>query len=162
VTWLLLFGGRSFFRIITMKKQPIHVPDNMPEAYNYEKPVPFSRGMQVQLPGFTLVFVSGTASVDREGRCAFKGDLAKQARKTFDNLTAVLMAGGAAWKDVVKLTIFLRDMKDYDEFNIVRNAFFREVGLDPFPASTCVEARLCWPDLLCEIEMIAVVPGEPG
>ncbi len=142
-----------------MRKNAIHVPKVMPEAYNYKKPVPFSRGMRVELPGATLLFVSGTASVDAKGRCAHKGDLAGQARKTFRNLTEVLKAGGASWKDVVKLTIFLRDMKDYDEFNIERNAFFRKMGLNPYPASTCVEARLCWPDLLCEIELIAVTGG---
>jgi enamine deaminase RidA (YjgF/YER057c/UK114 family) len=140
-----------------MKKEPIHVPEIMPEAYNYRKPVPFSRGMRVELPGFTLVFVSGTASVNEKGECAHKGDLQAQARKTFENLTRVLESGGADWSKVVKMTIFLRDMKDYDEFNIVRNEFFREVGLDPYPASTCVEARLCWQDLLCEIELIGIV-----
>lgn len=140
-----------------MEKEPIHVPSVMPEAYHYENPVPFSRGMNVKLPGYRLVFVSGTASVDEKGTCAHRGDLKGQARKTFDNLTEVLSAGGATWADVAKMTIFLRDMKDYDEFNVVRNAFFAEQGLSPFPASTCVEARLCWPELLCEIELLAVV-----
>ncbi len=139
-----------------MLKKPVHVPHVMPEAYDYKKPVPFSRAMRVTLPGATLLFVSGTASVDEKGTCAFKGDLKKQAAKTFSNLSEVLKAGGASWKDVVKMTIFLRDMKDYDEFNLVRNAFFRKIRLSPFPASTCVEARLCWPDLLCEIELTAV------
>jgi len=139
-----------------MEKEPIHVPSIMPEAYHYENPVPFSRGMRVNLPGFTMIFVSGTASVDEKGSCAHKDDLHAQARKTFSNLTEVLRAGKASWENVVKMTIFLRDMKDYDEFNIERKAFFAEVGLDPFPASTCIEARLCWPDLLCEIELIAI------
>jgi enamine deaminase RidA (YjgF/YER057c/UK114 family) len=51
-------------------------------------------------------------------------------------------------------------MKDYEEFNEARTAFYAEQGLEPLPASTGIEARLCREDLLIEIEAIAILEQE--
>ena len=86
------------------------------------------------------------------------GDFAAQARRAFENAGAVLTSAGAAWRDVVKVTIFLRDIaRDYAAFNAAREDFFRDAGIETYPASTCIEARLCREDLLVEMEMLAVV-----
>jgi enamine deaminase RidA (YjgF/YER057c/UK114 family) len=62
----------------------------------------------------------------------------------------------------VRCTCYLRDIeRDYRAFNEVRTAFFTWLGLDPLPASTGVQSRLCRDDLLVEIEAIAVVPCNP-
>ena len=53
-----------------------------------------------------------------------------------------------------------RRLKHYDEFNEVRNAYFAEQGLNPIPASTCIQARICRPELLVEIEAIAMIPRD--
>ena len=75
----------------------------------------------------------------------------------FDNITALLEAEGATWKDVVRTTCYLRDIeRDYEAFNQERTAFYREQDLDPLPASTGIQAILCRPELLIEIEWIAV------
>ena len=59
---------------------------------------------------------------------------------------------------MVKVTIFLKDIAaDYAAFNRVRCAYFDEIHLSPYPASTCVEARLCRDELLVEMEATAVV-----
>lgn len=138
-------------------RRQIKVPRNLCEAYDYDKPVPFARGMAVDFGPATLVIVSGTASVDDRGETVHKGDLKAQVRRTFDNLTAVFAAGGATWKDVLRTTIYLRDMKDYEEFNVYRKEFLDTLGLPFYPPSTCIEARLCREDLLVEIEAWALV-----
>ena len=138
-------------------RRQIKVPQNLCEAYDYEKPVPFARGMTVDFGPATLVIVSGTASVDEKGESVHKGDLRSQVRRTFENLTAVFAAGGASWKDVLRTTIYLRDMKDYAEFNEYRKEFLDAQHLPFYPPSTCIEARLCREDLLVEIEAWALV-----
>jgi enamine deaminase RidA (YjgF/YER057c/UK114 family) len=85
------------------------------------------------------------------------GDFRAQLRRTYDNITGLLAAEGATWKDVVRTTCYLRDMeRDYTAFNEGRTAFFHEQGLDPLPASTGIQAILCRPELLVEIEAIAM------
>lgn len=140
-----------------MKKFPVRAPQALCEAYHYPDPVPFSRGISFSLSGAKWIYLSGTASVDNRGRTAHVGDLQAQTRHTFENLTALLGAEGAAWEDVVRTTVYLKSMDAYHEFNDVRNAFYKWQRLDPLPASTCVEARLCRDDLLVEIEAFAIV-----
>jgi len=130
------------------------------EAREYPRPVPFSRGVRVDLDGCALLFISGTASVDEHGCSVHPGDVRAQARRAFTNIAGLLASEGADWHDVVRTTVYLADFRYYDAFNEVRDAFYRQQGLDPLPASTCVEARLCRPELLVEIEAIAVVPGD--
>ena len=78
-------------------------------------------------------------------------------RRTYDNITGLLEAEGATWKDIVRTTCYLRDIeRDYEAFNEERTAFFHEQGLDPLPASTGIQAILCRPELLIEIEAIAM------
>jgi enamine deaminase RidA (YjgF/YER057c/UK114 family) len=142
-----------------VKKRAIRAPDVLNEAYDYAKPSSFSRGMRVELPGASMLFLSGTASVDEHGATVHPGDFAAQCLRTFRNLTRLLAREGASWHDIVRTTCYLRDIdRDYDEFNRVRTLFMNAVGLDPLPASTGIEARLCRPDLLIEIEAIAMVP----
>ncbi len=137
------------------------VPEAMCEAYGYPRPSAFSRGMAVRLPGARMIFVSGTASVGPGGETLHAGDFRAQARQAFENARAVLRSGGADWRHVVKATVFLKDIAaHYAAFNEVRCAYFRELGLEVYPASTCVEARLCRDELLVEMELIAVVEDE--
>lgn len=73
----------------------------------------------------------------------------------------MLEAEGASWKDVVRTTCYLRDIeRDYEAFNEIRTQFFKEQGLDPLPASTGIQAILCRPDLLIEIEAIAIFESD--
>ncbi len=139
----------------TVKKKAIHAPEVLNEAYEYGSA--FSRGMRVDLNGLVILFISGTASVDEHGKTAHPGDFRAQCRRTFLNITKLLESEGATWKDVVRTTCYLRDIdRDYKEFNEERMRFYNEQGLDPYPASTGIEAKLCRPDLLVEIEAIAM------
>lgn len=143
-----------------IKLSTMHVPRMLNEAYHYEDPsCAFSRGMRCQIGDTALLFLSGTASVDHRGRSVHFGDFKAQTRRMYENLTALLESEGAMWHDVVKILIFLADMRYYRAFNESRTAFFKSQRLKQLPASTCVEARLCRPDLMVESELIAVLPA---
>jgi 2-iminobutanoate/2-iminopropanoate deaminase len=125
------------------------------EAYDYGSA--FSRGMRIDLNGVTILLISGTASIDEAGRTVHVGDFRAQLQRTFDNITRLLAAEGATWHDIVRTTCYLRDIeRDYQAFNEERTHFYKEQGLDPLPASTGIQAILCRPDLLIEIEAIAM------
>jgi enamine deaminase RidA (YjgF/YER057c/UK114 family) len=131
------------------------------EAYAYAKPSSFSRGMRIDLNGLTILLISGTASIDENGVTVHVGDFRAQLRRTYDNITGLLASEGCTWNDIVRTTCYLRDIdRDYDAFNEERTRFFKEQGLDPLPASTGIQAHLCRPELLVEIEAIAMFRTE--
>jgi enamine deaminase RidA (YjgF/YER057c/UK114 family) len=139
-------------------KKAIRAPEVLNEATNYARPSSFSRALRLDLKGVTLILISGTASVDEEGRTVHAGDFRAQTWRTYRNITALLESEGASWKDVVRTTCYLRDIeRDYAAFNEIRTQFFHEQGLDPLPASTGIQAILCRPDLLVEIEAMAIM-----
>jgi len=138
-------------------RRAITAPSVLNEAYHYAKPSSFSRGLRIDLNGLAILLISGTASIDENGRSVHVGDFRAQLRRTYRNISELLAAEGATWKDVVRTTCYLRDIeRDYEAFNEERTAFFREQGLDPLPASTGIQAILCRPELLVEIEAIAM------
>lgn len=127
------------------------------EAYCYERPSSFSRALRIDLNNLVILLISGTASIDEQGQSVHIGDFRAQLRRTYHNITGLLAAEGATWKDIVRTTCYLRDIeRDYAAFNEERTAFFDEQGLDPLPASTGIQAILCRPELLVEIEAIAM------
>jgi 2-iminobutanoate/2-iminopropanoate deaminase len=131
------------------------------EAYAYAKPSSFSRGMRIDLNGLTILLISGTASIDEHGKSVHIGDFRAQMRRTLANITGLLESEGCTWHDIVRTSCYLRDIdRDYEAFNEERTAFFKEQGLDPLPASTGIEAKLCRPELLVEIEAIAMFRTE--
>ena len=141
----------------TLEKRRISAPGALNEAFHYECPSSFSRGLRLDFGNVTVLLISGTASVGPNGETLHAGDLRAQTRRTFANITALLEAEAATWKDIVRTTCYLRDIdRDYAEFNEERTAFYKSQGLDPLPASTGIQAKLCRPDLLVEIEAIAV------
>ena len=111
----------------------------------------------------SLLLISGTASIDENGETVHVGDFRAQCRRTYWNITRLLEAEGATWKDIVRTSCYLRDIdRDYAAFNEERTAFFAEQNLDPLPASTGIQAHLCRPELLIEIEAIAMFLKPPA
>jgi enamine deaminase RidA (YjgF/YER057c/UK114 family) len=105
----------------------------------------------------TSVFVAGQVSLDVEGRVVGPGDLRVQTEQVFKNLVRALAAAGARIDDVVKLTIFVVGFKpaDRDVIREIRSLF---IGDKPPPASTLVGVQaLVMPELMIEIEAIAVI-----
>ena len=141
-----------------IERHAMHASAVLNEAYDYCTPASFTRGIRFDLGDKTMLMISGTASVDEEGLTTHVGDFRAQLWRTYRNITSLLTAQGATWHDIVRTTCYLRDIeRDYRDFNEIRTAFFNWMGLDPLPASTGIQARLCREDLLIEIEAIAVI-----
>jgi enamine deaminase RidA (YjgF/YER057c/UK114 family) len=144
-------------KAVSIEKKPISAPQVLNEAFHYQRPSSFSRGLRLDFGALSVLLISGTASIGANGETLHVGDFRAQTRRTFENITGLLAAEGATWKDIVRTTCYLRDIdRDYAVFNEERTAFYQEQGLDPLPASTGIEAKLCRPELLVEIEAIAV------
>jgi enamine deaminase RidA (YjgF/YER057c/UK114 family) len=146
-----------------VSRKAIRAPQVLNEAYAYERPSSFSRGLRLDIKGVTILLISGTASVDEHGRSIHQGDFRAQTWRTYHNITALLESEGASWRDVVRTTCYLRDIeRDYAAFNEIRTEFFKQQDLDPLPASTGIQAILCRPELLIEIEAMAIFESDNG
>jgi 2-iminobutanoate/2-iminopropanoate deaminase len=142
-----------------VEKHAIRAGSVLNEAYDYARPSSFTRGIRVDVGDKALLLISGTASINDGGETVHAGDFRAQLWRTYRNISALLESEGATWHDIVRTTCYLRDIeRDYRDFNEVRTAFFDWLGLNPLPASTGIQARLCREDLLVEIEAIAIVP----
>lgn len=116
---------------------------------------PYSRGIRVSLSEADLIFASGQVAQDAKGNTVGKGDIVLQTEQVLKNLQNVLAASGASLADVVKVTVFLRNMEHRGDVAEVRKRFFK----DNLPASSLVEvSKLAHQDWLIEIEAVAVVP----
>lgn len=140
-----------------VEKVSVHAPQIINEAYNYQKPSSFSRALKLEFGGYKILLISGTASVNEEGKTEHTGNFGAQLWRTYRNITNLLAAEEMTWHDVVRTTNYLRDIeRDYAKFNKIRTTFFSWLNLDPLPASTGIQARLCWETLLVEIEAYAL------
>ena len=100
-----------------------------------------------------FIFTAGQVALDSTGELVGKGDIRAQTRQAIENIKAILEEGGAALSDVMKVNIFLSESADKEGMNEVYREFF---GEDP-PARTAVIAGLASPELLIEIEAVAIV-----
>ncbi len=100
-----------------------------------------------------LIYVSGQASMDEQGNIV-DGDFEAQARQSIENLSRVLAAGGSSLDKLVKVTIFVTDISQFDVVMKLRQEYFTA----PYPADTICEVKsLALPELLFEIEAVALV-----
>ena len=99
-----------------------------------------------------MLFASGQIPLDPSGQVV-AGGVEVQTSRVLDNLKEVLDAAGCIFADVVKTTLFIKDMNDFPAVNRVYSKFFAE----PFPARSTVEVARLPKDVLIEIELIAVI-----
>ena len=103
----------------------------------------------------TMLFVAGQIAIDiRLNGIVYTDDVAKQTEQVMANLEAILTEAGATWLDVVKTTVFLKDMNDFAAVNAVYGKYFDEATA---PARACVEVSRLPKDVLVEIDCIAVI-----
>jgi 2-iminobutanoate/2-iminopropanoate deaminase len=104
-----------------------------------------------------LVFTSGQAAIDKSGNLVGIGDFDAQAQQTFSNLDEVLRQAGSGLAQVIKVTIYLKDMANFPKIVALRQRYFTA----PYPADTIVEVTsLALPELEIEIEAIALANGQ--
>jgi reactive intermediate/imine deaminase len=107
--------------------------------------------------GGRLVFCAGAVALGPDGEVVAPGDIVGQTRQVMENLRLALEAAGATFDDVIKVTNYVVDVNDWRKVLPVRAEYLKE----PYPASTFVEvSALIFPDLLIEIEAVAVVFDE--
>jgi enamine deaminase RidA (YjgF/YER057c/UK114 family) len=131
---------------------PVHRFQNPPGIHT---PRGYTHVVEATTPGRTI-YVSGQIGITRDGKIA--GDFRAQAVQSLENLKAALAAAGAGLEHVVKITNYFVDMSHLAVFREVRDGYFDTKAP---PASTAVQiVKLAMPELLFEIEAIAVVPDK--
>ena len=110
----------------------------------------------VEVSGARLVFIAGQTALDRDGNLVGGSDIEAQADQAFRNLGYALNAAGCTARDLVKLTVFVRDMAGLPRYRKARDRFLGSVEPSAAPAITLVEvSKLFRTDLLIEIEAVA-------
>lgn len=118
--------------------------ENAPEAIG-----PYSQAVAAN----GMIFASGQIAIDPASSELSTGDIEDQTRLVLTNLQAVLEAGGCTFDHVVKCTVFLADMNDFNRMNAVYADFFKP----PYPARAAVQVSRLPKDVKVEIEAIAVI-----
>lgn len=108
---------------------------------------PYSQG--IIAGGF--LYTAGQIALDPGSSQVVDGDVVAQTRRVMDNLQGVLAAAGASWKDVVKTTVYLKDMGDFPRMNEVYSA---AMG-DARPARSTVQVAGLPRGVLVEIDLVA-------
>lgn len=109
---------------------------------------PYSQAIRAN--GF--IFVSGQGAVDPATGQLIEGGIAQQAARTLDNLKAIVEAAGSFLDHAVKVSVFLKDMNDFDAMNEVYSRYFPQNR----PARTTVEVARLPKDIRIEIDLIAL------
>lgn len=108
----------------------------------------------VSIEGKRVICLSGQLAWDKDGNTVGKGDMRAQFRQVGENIKAALEAAGAGLEDLVKTNTYVTDMDAFFQCVDIRDAYFGP----GFPTSTTVEvSRLAHPDMMIEIEAIAIV-----
>ena len=123
-----------------MPKEIITTPD----APRFD--LPFSQAVKMD----SLIFVSGQIGAEPRTREIVEG-VEAQVRRALENLKAVLASANASLEDVVKVNVYLKDIRDFDKMNAQYRKYFR---VDP-PARTTTQAVMAFPEILVEIDAIA-------
>lgn len=117
-------------------------------------PTGYTHVVEVTGPVKTI-YIAGQIAFDKEGKIVGAGDMKAQTEQVFKNLEAALATAGAKFADVVKMNTYVTDMTQAPVMREVRARYFGSTT----PASTLVQVvALARPELMLEIEVIAVVP----
>ena len=125
-----------------IKKECLFAPHGAPAAGPYSHAVAAG----------PFLFISGQGPLRPDGSGPVRGSIEEETRQTLDNLRAVLEDVGSSLEQVVKVTVFLASMDDFQRFNAVYKEYFPE----HCPARTCVQAGRLPMDIKVEIEAIAI------
>lgn len=103
-----------------------------------------------------FLFTAGQIALDPQTMTIMgEGNVEVQAKQVLTNLGAVLQEAGCGWENVVKTTVFLKDMNDFAAVNAIYGQYFDEATA---PARSCVEVARLPKDVLVEIDCVAVLP----
>ena len=126
----------------------LYAPSHLNRTIDYG--VTFERGTLVEYGDRGHIYISGTASIDNQGRVVHPGDIVRQTERMWENVGALLAEGGMTFGDMAHIIVYLRDMADY--------AVVRQMFTERFPGTPCVItlAPVCRPAWLVEMECVAI------
>lgn len=133
--------------IDTSRIRYIQAPEYLSPTHIYG--VTFERATAAELGNSDFLFISGTASIDKDGEIVHPGDIVKQTERTLTNISALLDSAGFAKEDLSSFIIYLRDFADH---GFVKPLIDQYAGDLP---AVCVRAPVCRPGWLIEIEATA-------
>lgn len=116
----------------------------------WEYGVTFERGVNVLYGDRKHAFISGTASIDRQGRIVGTGEIITQVHRMWENVDALLAEGGYCFQDVAQMIVYLRDLADYGMIRKMYEQNFPEIPV------VFLLAPVCRPGWLVEMECIAI------
>ena len=108
----------------------------------------------IRVEGGPLLFISGQVALDKQSKLVGKGDIRAQATQVLENIKAIIEANGGTMKNIVQVTVYVRDIDAFDSISDIRESYFSSDG----PASAIVEvSALAWPEFLIEIAAVATI-----
>jgi 2-iminobutanoate/2-iminopropanoate deaminase len=113
---------------------------------------PYSQGVRAN----GLVFTAGQVAFDPKTQQIVDGDISAQTERVMQNLSAILTAAGCGMQDVIRSTVFLKNMDDFAAMNAVYAKYFSTAP----PARSTVEVSRLPKNALVEIDMIAIAPAK--
>lgn len=126
-----------------MKKEVL-TTNKAPEAIG-----PYSQAIKVG----DFIYTSGQIPIDPATGQIVQGGIEAQTKQVLENLNAILTNAGSSFKNVIKSTVFVKDMNDFTAINNIYGQYFKE----PYPARSLVEVARLPKDVLIEIEVVALV-----
>lgn len=117
--------------------------DKAPQAIG-----PYSQAIEVN----GMIYTSGVVPINPATGEVVESDIKVQATRVFDSMKALLEAAGSSCEDVVKTTVFIKDMNDFAALNEIYATYFTGA----FPARSCVEVARLPKDVLIEMEAVAL------
>lgn len=118
--------------------------DNAPKAIG-----PYSQGIRAG----DFLFLSGQIPIDPETNTIVEDDITSQTKQVMENIKGILEAGGSSMDNVVKATLYVKDMDEYGKINEVYSAYLGKVQ----PARSTVEVKRLPKDVKIEIDVIAII-----
>jgi 2-iminobutanoate/2-iminopropanoate deaminase len=120
-----------------------------------ENRAPWPYAQAVVVRGGDLMICSGQVAFNADRDIVGRGDLRAQARQAFENLKATVEKANASMNDIVHITVYLTDTREFPRLGEIARKYLR----DPFPAMTLIGVKeLAWPDLMVEFQAIVGVP----
>jgi 2-iminobutanoate/2-iminopropanoate deaminase len=146
VAFLLMFSIFSLLLTISGGKMEKKV------VFTEKAPKPIGPYSQAIIAG-NLIFTAGQIPIDPATNQVVQGDIKEQTRRVLENLRAILESVGATFDDVVKVTIYMKDLNEFSAMNEVYSEYFKNSP----PARTTVEVSRLPRDVRIEIDLIAIV-----
>ena len=121
---------------------------------NAPEPIgPYSQAIKINAGSLKLLYSSGQIGINPATGNIVEGGIKEQTKQVFVNIIALLKEAGTELDNVIKTTVFIKDMNEFSAMNEIYTGYFNEIK----PARSTVEAARLPKDALVEIEVIAIV-----